>query len=371
MIDQYLRLSDAMQWCHFKSVYSGSLNDANLTQKLEDVSRRFQEKGLTAVLVVIKIGWAKAKKVFIPSCRTGCTSSYHVTWSTDIGSLRAVQGQAVWSSRDLGRSKRRLTVEMEDLGSQESLNYLNLQVKAGEMRLRLVVGHPEGQQLYLLDALSIGMYLVHLPGTISHLFLSSSPCLAFQTAGRFSDIQTCFVESKVAKFRSCLELGCGIQSQSSWGSCCHNNDACLMCWPSCKGCAFHLFTLLVNAFLTETANATDSTLVWYGALLCVCARSSRPAIGKIMMGIGTSTPNDGQTISNNDKWLAGWHNRCLLGTQFKLGRCWYQHWGPFWWHLRPVVGARWMLGVGLRCNLLVHVTYHRITITPMHWEWLR
>ena len=53
---------------------------------------------------------------------------------------------------------------------------------------------------------------------------------------------------------------------------------------------------------------------------CVCARSSRPAIGKIMMGIGTSTPNDGQTISNNDKWLAGWHNRCLLGTQFKLGR---------------------------------------------------
>ena len=45
-------------------------------------------------------------------------------------------------------------MEMEDLGSQESLNYLNLQVKAGEMRLRLVVGHPEGQHLYLLDALS-------------------------------------------------------------------------------------------------------------------------------------------------------------------------------------------------------------------------
>ena len=162
-------------------------------------------------------------------------------------------------------------MEMEDLGSQESLNYLNLQVKAGEMRLRLVVGHPEGQQLYLLDALSIGMYLAHLPGTISHLFLSSSPCLAFRTAGRFSDIQTCFVESKVAKFRSCLALGCGIQSQSSWGSCCHNNDACLMCWPSCKRCAFHLFTLFVNAFLIETANATDSTLVRYGALLCVCA----------------------------------------------------------------------------------------------------
>lgn len=69
--------------------------------------------------------------------------------------------------------------------------------------------------------------------------------------------------------------------------------------------------------------------------------------------------------------VAGWHNRCLLGKEFKLGRCWCQHWGPFWWHLRPVVGARWMLGVGLRCSLLAHVTYHSITITPMHWEWLR